>query len=229
MKVKAPACKDCKVRKNSLFDLCSPSELENLEPGKTCGVYTKNQFLFHEGTMPSGLYCINEGLVKVCKIGSSGNEQILRIAKKGEFIGYRSLLSGTSYNCSAVIVDKAKICHIPKTDFRSLMHRNIAFQEGMTKMLCAILESAENRMTDIAYKPVRGRIAEALLLLNEAYHEAGVISMARKDLAGFVGTVKETAIRVISDFKSENLVAIEKRSIRILDPDGLARVSNLYD
>jgi CRP-like cAMP-binding protein len=82
----------------------------------------------------------------------------------------------------------------------------------------------------LAHKPVRSRIAEALLLLsNSSTDEEHVISLTREDLASFVGTVKETAIRVISELRDANIISIDKRKIRILNPQMLTHISNVYD
>ncbi len=88
-------------------------------------------------------------------------------------------------------------------------------------------------MTDLAYKPVRGRMAEALLFLNKFYKDEnnpeGVINITREDLASFVGTVKETAIRMLKEFKDEGLIETEKSDIKLLNVTGLLHVSELYD
>jgi CRP-like cAMP-binding protein len=88
-------------------------------------------------------------------------------------------------------------------------------------------------MADIAYKPVRGRIAEALLLLSQSYknesNPEGTISISRDDLASYVGTVKETAIRVLKDLKEEKLIETKNHDIHIIDRKGLTHVCELYD
>jgi len=56
-----------------------------------------------------------------------------------------------------------------------------------------------------------------------------VVSITREDLASYVGTVKETAIRVLKDLKEEGLIETNNHAINILDAKGLARVCELYD
>jgi CRP-like cAMP-binding protein len=53
--------------------------------------------------------------------------------------------------------------------------------------------------------------------------------MTREDLASYVGTVKETAIRVLKDLKEEGLIETHNHAIKILNAKGLARVCELYD
>jgi CRP-like cAMP-binding protein len=104
-------------------------------------------------------------------------------------------------------------------------------------LLSSLLEEAENKMTTLAQKPVRERLAESLLILNNLFRSEGkckilnensTISLSREDLANIVGTATETVIRLLSEFKEEKLVSISGRSITLLDVDGLKRAGKVY-
>jgi CRP-like cAMP-binding protein len=192
-------------------------------------LYKKGQYIFYENAAPIGLFCINTGAVKLCKLSSNGKEQITRIARPGDLLGYRSLIAKTTYTYSAVAIEDTAICLIPKPEFFALIRNNSQFYEGLMQLLCKEADEMEAKIGDIAYKPVRGRIAEALMLLAGAAKESGYITLTREDLASLVGTVKETAIRIISEFREENLLEVDKRRIRILRPEKLMQISNLYD
>ncbi|AZQ64274.1 Crp/Fnr family transcriptional regulator [Flammeovirga pectinis] len=228
MKLVQPSCALKAKGSQSLFSCLTAEQLDKLQP-HTCHYFKKGQPIFQEESMPTGVYCISEGLVKVTKLGSNGKEQILRIAKPGDFVGYKSLIKGGRYRASAIAIEDSSICLIPKAIFMEILHENVEFYQQIVHLLCEVIDSAESKLTDIAYKPVRGRIAEALLLLDKAFEDKEQITLTREDLAGLVGTVKETAIRIISEFKHEKLIEINKRSIKIINPDGLVKISHLYD
>jgi CRP-like cAMP-binding protein len=52
------------------------------------------------------------------------------------------------------------------------------------------------------------------------------INISREDLANLAGTAPETAIRMLSDLKSEKLVEIKGSHITIIDFDKLSSVKN---
>ena len=230
-----PTCEHCASRKLNPFNFCNLDELSRISDNKSCSVYQRGQVIFQQGSNPIGLFCINSGKVKVYKHGSDGKEQIVRIAKPGDFVGYRTLLAESQYSAYAAALDETTICLIPRQEFFSLMNANKRVSDAMTKMLCRNLREAEEKMVDLAYTPVRGRVAEALLLLKKSYRnsenetEKVVIPILRKDLASLVGTAQESVIRLLSEFKDENLIEINGRKITILDSKGLLRISNLYD
>lgn len=228
MKLVQPSCALKAKSSQSLFSCLTAEQLEKLQL-HTCLFFKKGQPVFQEDSMPTGVFCISEGLVKVTKLGSNGKEQILRIAKPGDFVGYKSLIKGSRYRASAVAIEDSSICHIPKAIFMEILNENVEFYQQIVHLLCDVIDNAETKITDIAYKPVRGRIAEALLVLDKAFEDKEQITLTREDLAGLVGTVKETAIRIISEFKHEKLIEINKRSIKIINPEGLIKISHLYD
>jgi CRP/FNR family transcriptional regulator len=93
-------------RSSSLLGgLCS-DEVSNLEDHKSCNYYKKNQSLFLEGSFPRGVFCINQGKIKVFKRGDEGKEQIIHIAKEGEMVGFRAMFSGDPYNVAAETLER---------------------------------------------------------------------------------------------------------------------------
>ena len=88
------------------------------------------------------------------------------------------------------------------------------------------LQESERKMRDLAHMQVKGRIAQSLLALQEKF---GVttegfidISLSRQDLAFFAGTTYETVFRIMNEFASDQLVALDARNITILDAEKLA-------
>jgi CRP-like cAMP-binding protein len=223
-------CDKCKSNTCSIIKSCTPAQIENVSSNKSCSSYKRGEALFHEGGMPLGLFCVNAGSIKIVKAASGGKEQIVRIATKGDMVGYRSLLMKQRYSSTAIAAEDCKVCLIPRDEFYKLTLENHKFYDAVIQQLCVELDDSHNKMADIAYKPVRGRLAEALLLLAQAEQgNINEINLTRDDLASFVGTVKETTIRILAEFKDEGLIALDKRTIKLLNVAGLERISNIYD
>ena len=87
-------------------------------------------------------------------------------------------------------------------------------------------------MTSLAHKPVRERLAEAILSVAEKFStenkgEKNTINLSREDLAKMIGSATETVIRLLSEFKEENLIRIDGRKIIILNIRDLKKVANI--
>jgi CRP/FNR family transcriptional regulator len=229
-----PICDECRSRVKSIFCDLSDDQLNELSIEKSCSVYKKGQIIFSEGNRPAGLYCINSGRVKVYQTGEDGREQILRLAKEGDIIGYRALIGGDVYSASATALEDSVICFVPRIKFFELLRVNSELSNRLLKLLSHDLKEAEHRLVGLAQKPVRERMAETLLTLKQFYgtQEDGQTinaTLTREEIANFAGTVTETAIRVLSDFKNEKLITLSGRKIKILDTKGLLRAAHIYE
>ena len=229
-----PDCRTCVSRNASLFGCCGDRELDQVNAAKQCQAYKKGQLIFQEGNRPAGLHVIYSGKVKVTKLGGDGKEQIIRLAKPGDLVGYRALIAETNYSASAVALDDCTVCMIPKHDFQLVIQQNIQISNGLMKLLSTTLGNAETRMLQLAYKPVRERLAEALLLLQSTYEpekstEPFSIAISREDLASIVGTVKETCIRLLAELKDEGIICTKGSNITLLEPEKLYEITHLYD
>ncbi len=233
-RVKNIPCDLCLSRRKSMFAGLPGDALCTLSESKSTIAHNKGQILFLEGTLPMGLFCISEGKVKIFKTDDSGKEQIIRLAKEGDFLGYRALLSGEKYNSSATILEEAKVCFIPKSSFNELVSKDINFQNRLMQAVCHDLGVMEQKMADMANKNVRQRLATTLLMLKDTYGIDGAestsidIALTREDLAQIVGTATETVIRLLSEFKKDQLININGKKISIINPDGLAKEIDLF-
>jgi CRP-like cAMP-binding protein len=233
MKTTSPQCENCLCRKDSLLNHCVLEELERINSNKSCNIYKKGQFIFHEGNKPFGVFCVNEGKIKISKTDSNGKEQIVRLAKPGDTLGYRALMANSKYTASAVALEDSKVCFISEQDFTQLIKNNEKVANDLLVLLSKALGEAEEKLKKLALKPVRERLAEGLLLLLKTYHDGSdkpfTISISREDLSGIVGTAKETVIRFLSEFKEEGIVDTKGSAITILRKDKLLEISQLYD
>jgi CRP/FNR family transcriptional regulator, polysaccharide utilization system transcription regulator len=230
--LQVPLCAGCSLESGSIFKHLTHDETDKLNYEKDFRHYKRGDILYQEGNRISGFYCINTGIIKVFKTGFDGKEQIIRFAKKGDIIAYRSVLSNELACTSAKVIEDCQVCFIPSEILVSFIKTNPAYALELVKLACHELGEANSFITDIAQKTVRERLAEIILLLvndfgldEENYLN---ISLTREELANIVGTATESVIRLLSEFKSDRLVELSGRKIKVLNRKALEKISNLY-
>lgn len=217
-----------------MFSDLSETQVCTISDHKNLISHRKGQILYYEGTKPLGIFCINSGVVKVYKTASNGKEQILHLAQKGDFLGYSALLGEENYTNSAMIIEDAKICFIPKESFLSTLFNNTPFFKRITKALSHEIGVMEEKLTDATQKSIRERLAYVLIQLANCYGIEGGESqridliLSREEIAGMVGTATESVIRLLSEFKKDNLIDLDGKRIIVKDKRGLARLSDFY-
>lgn len=228
-------CEDCHAGKDMYFQCLDKADMLYLNEQKSIRIFRKNDFVFEQGHNPQGIYCLKDGKIKLFKNGKDGREHIIRIAMPGEFLGLKSLVSGNAHSVSAVALEDSLICFITKADFLQLMVKYPEFTRSIVNILSKLLDEAEARMISLAYKPVRERLAETLLFLQHIFYphsttgNSTYLNLTRMDLANIISVAPETVIRILSEFKDENLIALKGRKIFIVDPARLQVVANIKE
>lgn len=225
------SCDSCINSTHHLFRHLSEEEMQNISISKITESYKRGSIIYEEGNRMKGFFCVQKGIVKIYKTGIDGKEQIVRFAQPGDIIGYRSILSMEAACTTTRVLEESLLCFIPSEILLNLVKTNGAFAVELTKLICKELGEANSYITDIAQKTVKGRLAEILIHLDEDFgvdKESNLnISLTREELSNIVGTATESIIRLLSEFKSKNLIELSGRKIKILDKPGLKFIAGL--
>jgi len=221
---------ECDLSLSPLFKHLTPEEVEKLQQEKTQSSYKKSTYIYHEGNRITGCYIVMSGILKIFKTGIDGKEQIIRFAKSYDIIGFRSVLSGELACTTAKTLEDSILCYIPQESLFYLVKNNGNFSLELLQLSCRELGEANEYITDIAQKTVRERLAEILIHLKENFgldtDNILQISLTREELANIVGTATESVIRLLSEFKSDNILEINGRKIKIINFKALVKIAN---
>ena len=194
--------------------------------------YKKNQSIYAEGERPSHLLCLLDGKVKIYREGVCGRSQIMRIIKPVEYFGYRAYFAEEHFVTSAAAFEASIVCWIPMSIIKELVTENNKLAMFFIKMLAVDLGISDERTVNLTQKHIRGRLAESLIFLKETYglEEDGAtisIFLSREDLANLSNMTTSNAIRTLSNFAAEKLIAIDGRKIKIIDEEELEKISRI--
>ena len=194
--------------------------------------YKKHQVIYREGATPRHMFCLLTGKVKIYREGVGGRSQIMRVIKPVEYFGYRAHFAEGKFVTAAAAFEASTICTIPMDIVTRLVEENNKLAMFFIKLLAVDLGIADERTVNLTQKHIRGRLAESLLFLKETYglEEDGAtisIFLSREDLANLSNMTTSNAIRTLSIFASEKLIAIDGRKIKIIDEEELKKVSRI--
>ncbi|MFV0396796.1 MAG: Crp/Fnr family transcriptional regulator [Bacteroidales bacterium] len=194
--------------------------------------YKKNELIYRHGESSRNLLCVLKGKVKIYKDGVGGRTQIMRMMKPMQYFGYRAYFAGEEYVTNAAAVESTTIACIPLPVIVQLLTTNNQLGMFFIKELAVDLGESDCRTVNLTQKHIRGRLAEALVLLIEKYgmEEDGVtinIYLSREDLANLSNMTTSNAIRTLSIFVNERIIAVDGRRIKIIDEDHLRRISQI--
>ncbi len=217
------------IRKIPFFSSLKENELLQISQKFIEKEFKKGGYLFWEGEPAACLYVIKTGKVKVLKHSAQGREIVLEVITPGEICGGGTIFSETQY-ASARAEERSKVYSLSKKDLLFLIknHQNLALE--VIIFLGKKLLQAHEMMISLISRKVEKRIAALLLGLTEK-HGSNVpegikisLKLTRQDMADFVGTTVETAIRVISRFKKMGILAPGSKEIILKNREKLKEI-----
>lgn len=215
------------LKSSSLFNFLSQDESQSIKEAWSRKEYMKGECLFKENSFSKGVYIIRKGKVKIFQTNHDGKETIVYIYKKGDYFGYRPLLAEEPHPVSAVAMDHVVVSFISKETFTQLLSKSTYLARELLITLSKEFSVWINKMTIFSQYGVKERVALTLLILNKVYERSGdpskssVISINRDDFAGYVGTAKETLVRMLRIFKDEKIIVSKGTKIVILQYNAL--------
>ena len=215
-----------------IWNLLTNEEKEYVDQFATIHYFRKNQIIHHEGDFPTHMMMLVKGKVRVYKEGVSNRNQIIRLLKPYDFFGYRAIIANdeNGYNTSVSAFEESIVYMVKKEAFMHLIQNNLQFCYAVMVEMARDLGHSDSRTVSLTQKHIRGRLAEALLSLQQRYgydeDEATIaMYMSREDLANLSNMTTANAIRTLSNFAEEGLISIDGRKIKILDIQRLSKLS----
>lgn len=215
-----------------LWQPLTPEQRTYLAQNLTIQRYKKGEMIYCEGETPMHLMCLHSGKVKIYKDGVGGRSQIIRVIKSKEYFAYRAYFAGGNFVTAAAALESCIICLVPMPVILKLVQVNPLLGLFFIKQLSIDLGIADERTVNLTQKHIRGRLAESLLFLKDTYgleEDESTLSiyLSREDLANLSNMTTSNAIRTLSNFATEKLIAIDGRKIKFIDEEKLKKISKI--
>lgn len=192
--------------------------------------FKKNQIIYAEKDNPVYLWCLLKGKVKLYKDGIGGRQQILRLYRPIQYFGYRAYFASEPYVSSAAAFEPSSVGSLPMDLVKEMINNNRDLAWFFIHELSKNLGGSDTKIVTLTQKHIRGRLAEALIVLIDNYGfeddgETLKIYMAREDIANLSNMTTSNAIRTLSAFAQERIITVDGRRIKIVNEAKLRQIS----
>lgn len=221
-------CLDCKhcFKKSPLFGLLNEKELDSLNDTRLEVTFKKGEIIYKQGTPLTHIVIINEGLGKIYLEGSKGRNLILNFTKQYDLNGGVGVFIDQRHHSSLMAVTDCGACFIEISSFKAVLRSNAMFMEAYIKEYSERVLHTYKQFSVLTQKNMEGRMAESILFLNNQVFKNGLIkNVSKQDLAELTAMTKESAIRVLKEFKDDGMIEIIDHNISILDQKALQQVA----
>jgi CRP-like cAMP-binding protein len=219
-------CDNCEL-KNIFIQHVQFNDLDSICHNKIERKYNTGDIIVRQGEEIKDFSYLKEGLVKLFRIGSTGKEQIISIAKPLDFVNLLSIFSDRHYNYSVSALIPSVICSIKLDEVKRLAMTNGAFAITILEKISRISDKIIIEALEIRQRHVYGRVAFMLLYFSNHISNTTIFDLpvTRKEIAEMVGVTTENVIRAMSTFREDKIIKINGKSIEIIDKPRLMKIS----
>ena len=221
----------CDQRSVAFAGLAAPAREALLSIARPRRV-ARGEVLIADGQVPAAFFIVTGGCVKMCRPTAAGRNLILALARAGEPVGVAAAFSGEPSRARWETVVDSELLEIGRADLYALLARRPELLMELLPWLTRQLVECRNCLVETSCSRVESRFAALFLGLVDKAGEpvaegAAAISLplSRQELADLTGTTLETAIRVMTRWAREGLVATRRGGFVLLDRPRLEALS----
>jgi CRP-like cAMP-binding protein len=215
------------LKRCSLFERLTADECRRLESRSLASTFVRGSMIYFPGEPGEAVLLLTNGRVKVLSVTPDGRETILALIEPGEMFGELALFDAGARGEYAEAVEESTVLAIPREEILWLMGRRPDVALGVTKLLGFRLRRIENRLKNVLFRTNRERTIAILLELVESHGRRDKSGweirprLSHQDLAGLIGSTRETVTLTLGQLQREGLIRIDRRRIYILNSERL--------
>jgi CRP/FNR family cyclic AMP-dependent transcriptional regulator len=178
------------------------------------------------------LFILKEGRVRLYHLSPDGKALTTAVFEAGTIFGEMALLGQQLHQAYAEALTPCLLCLMSREDVKTMLLSDPRIAARIAEILGQRLISAEQRLSDFAFKNLPQRLASLLLqqarpprsriFRTSPYPE---VPFTHEALAEMVGTYRETATKILNEFRAYNLIELKRGRVLILDEEGLRALS----
>ena len=224
--LKSLNCSECQ-KKISIFRFLTDEELKIMNDNRQEVIFNAGEMIFKQGSPLTHIACLIIGMAKIYIEGFNRKNLILKIAQPGEIIVGPGLFVDYKHHFSVTTIEDTMACFIHVDAIRDVITRNPAFALEMLKQVHESDIKCYEKLINLTQKQMHGRVADALLYLSHAVYKSNDFRtvLSRQEMAELSAMTKESVIRIIKEFRDENILQVEGNRFNILQEEALLNIS----
>lgn len=210
------------LRQNELFRDLDPSEMQELDRMTAMTTCEEGRVFYSPGETGEVLFLLKQGRVQIYRLSPEGKKLVIASLEAGTLFGEMALVGQGMYNTFAEAVEPCTLCAMSRRDVEMLLARFPKVGLRLLEIMGRRLTEAEERLESLAFKSISAQLAGLLLQLARNNVVEG---HTHQELAEMIGTYRETVTQTLDDFKSQDLIEVQRKQIKIRNAERLRRIA----
>jgi CRP-like cAMP-binding protein len=208
-----------------VFQDLTEDEIEEIDRATTMSACRKGRIFYMPEDTTEVLFLLKQGRVQLYRISPDGKKLVIATIGPGSIFGEMALVGQGMHNTFAESIEECVLCVMSRDDVERLLMSKPMVALRIFEVMGRRLREAETRLEEIATKGIPARLASLLLQLAEEKGSDTIVGLTHQDLGEQIGTYRETTTQTLNGFKTQGLIEIGRKRIKILDHEALERVA----
>lgn len=219
-------CSEC-LFQSLFFEKLSPNQLTLIEENHNARLYKKGEIVCAQGELVDNFMFLRSGLIKLYSTDEAGNVRIISLAKPLDCLGLMSVFSNKTYLYSISAIEDSLVCFVPVSVLRSIIADNGAFALCFLEKISSVNDMVLQTRIELSQKQLRGKIAHSLLYFSQIVYnsQSFELPVSRKEIGELIDVRTENVIRVLSEFRNEDIINTDGKQITIKNIEKLKLLS----
>jgi len=182
--------------------------------------YPRGSTIIYAGEQSDSIYYITKGSVTVIIEDDTGREIIVAYLNEGDFFGEMAMFGEGTRTAWVKAKMECEVAELGYQKFSELSQKDAGMLYKLATQLADRLGRTTQKVGDLAFLDVTGRVARALLdLCNEPdaiTHPDGMqIKITRQEIGRIVGCSREMVGRVLKTLEDQGLASVKGKTMVI--------------
>jgi CRP-like cAMP-binding protein len=191
--------------------------------------YDAGQVVLIEGEPCAGLFIVENGWLKVIKIGLDGREQVLQMLKSGDVFNGISVFTDSPNQATVSALEPSVLWLVPREVLLKIMDENPSLAREVVRDLAGRVIHLVRMVEDLSLRSVEARLARLLLEQAEGESVKRRRWATQAEMASRLGTVPDVVNRSLRKLSEEGMLHVERHQIQILDKEGLKAIAQVIE
>lgn len=187
--------------------------------------YQAGELIFLEGDPVAGLHLVVEGLGKVYRLSEGGREHIMVTLGPGDSCNEVPVIDGGPNPANFAAIQDSTVWVISEEAMTRLRRQFPPLNEMIIKNLAMRCRQLVQRVYNLSFLPVTGRLAAFLLQQGDEKTALNRQQWPQDEIAAHLGTVREMVGRAFKELQEAGLIRLDRHRIEILDREGLQELT----
>jgi CRP/FNR family transcriptional regulator len=198
-------CSKCPIRALALFADLQEKDFTLIHRPIAELRLPRRAAVYHQGEDAAAVFTIRSGLLKLEYTQADGSRRIVRLLRRGDTAGLESLVN-QQYRHTAVALQRMSVCRVPSEVVERLNRDTPRICRQLMQRWQKAVDDADAWLTGLSTGAARVRVARFVLYLAESSDDGRFSLVNREDMGSVVGISKESASRVVAEFKRNGLI-----------------------